>query len=396
MKILHISHLYPRPYDQMLGIAMHDQIKTLEKQGCKNLVLSPCGWAPFPINKFSSKWKSYYLVPYHNTIEGIEVYYPRYLVFPKAFLFASSGIRMFRGIEKIVREVEKNHSFDLIHAHMALPDGYAGLLLRTLYKKPLVLTYQATDLDITTYRSKQCFLALKKVFSKSNNIISPSPRLASKLTNLFNISSKIIGYGFYDKDICYKKSEYRDSYKGFRVLLSVSRLLKTKGIEFNLRALKKLVEKHDNLIYLIIGDGPERVYLEKITHDFRITENVRFLGRLSHDKVMQYMSICEIFTMPSYQETFGLVYIEAMAHGKPVIGVQNQGIDGIVTHMKTGMLVKPKDVDSLVEAIDYLLSHPEEAKAMGERARKMVLENYTWEKNAENTIKVYEDVLRKA
>ena len=84
-----------------------------------------------------------------------------------------------------------------------------------------------------------------------------------------------------------------------------------------------------------------------------------------------------------------------MAHGKPVIGVKDQGIDGSCYPQKAGMLVKPKDVDSLVEAIDYLLSHPEEAKAMGERARKMVLKNYTWEKNAEKTIKVSEDVLEK-
>ena len=60
------------------------------------------------------------------------------------------------------------------------------------------------------------------------------------------------------------------------------------------------------------------------------------------------------------------------------------------------MLVKPRDVDSLVEALDFLLSHPEEAKAMGERGRKLVLENYTWEKNAEKTIAVYEEVLRNA
>jgi len=64
-----------------------------------------------------------------------------------------------------------------------------------------------------------------------------------------------------------------------------------------------------------------------------------------------------------------------------------------VEHGKTGMLVKPRDVDSLVEALDFLLSHPEEAKAMGERGRKLVLENYTWEKNAEKTMEVYSSVL---
>jgi len=82
-----------------------------------------------------------------------------------------------------------------------------------------------------------------------------------------------------------------------------------------------------------------------------------------------------------------------MAHGKPVIGCQGEGIEDFVEHGKTGLLVKPRDVDSLVGALNFLLSHPDEAKAMGERARKLALENYTWEKNAEKTIEVYKEAL---
>jgi len=83
-----------------------------------------------------------------------------------------------------------------------------------------------------------------------------------------------------------------------------------------------------------------------------------------------------------------------MAHGKPVIACRGEGIEDVITDGEAGLLVKPKDVESLVEALDFLLSHPEEAQAMGERARTLVLENYTWEKNAEKTIKVYEEVLK--
>jgi len=101
----------------------------------------------------------------------------------------------------------------------------------------------------------------------------------------------------------------------------------------------------------------------------------------------------DIFSLLSWREGFGVVYLEAMAHGKPVIGCQGEGIEDVIAHGKNGLLVKPRDIDSLVEALDFLLSHPEEAKAMGERARKLVLENYTWEKNAEKTIKVYKEVL---
>ena len=108
---------------------------------------------------------------------------------------------------------------------------------------------------------------------------------------------------------------------------------------------------------------------------------------------MEYMSICDIFSLPSYNEGFGIVYLEAMANGKPVIGVKGQGIDGVVEHEKNGMLVKPKDIDSLDKALTYLIENPQIAKKMGERARKSILENYTWEKNTEKTIKIYKEAL---
>lgn len=111
---------------------------------------------------------------------------------------------------------------------------------------------------------------------------------------------------------------------------------------------------------------------------------------------MRLMRSCDIFILPSWNEAFGVVYLEAMANGKPVIACQGEGIDGIIKDKETGILVKPKDVDSLVKAMDYLLGNPDEARAIGTRARKLVLENYSWEKNAEKTIKVYQEVLNNA
>jgi teichuronic acid biosynthesis glycosyltransferase TuaC len=108
---------------------------------------------------------------------------------------------------------------------------------------------------------------------------------------------------------------------------------------------------------------------------------------------MKYISKADIFSLPSLNEAFGVVYIEAMACGKPVIGCKGEGIEDFVDDKITGLLVKPKDVDSLAKALDFLLSNPDEAKAIGERARKLVMKNYTWAKNAEKTISLYQGVL---
>lgn len=393
MKILQISHLYPAPYDRLYGIAIHKQIKALTDKGCEVRVIAPTARTPFPIKYMTDKWRAYSKVPRYEIIDNVEVFYPRFVTFPKALFFASSGVRMYQGIRKLTRELRRDFDFDLIHAHMVLPDGYAGMLLSQIYDKPLVVTVQATDLDITAKRSVSCLQSLREVFTAAN-VISPSPRLSQVLHHIYGIIPRTIGYGIDPvADVYSGYSDLRYRYRGRRILVSASRLIPTKGVDLNLYALKALVGRYGDLLYLIVGDGPIRQELEQLVSDLGLKKYVEFTGQLLHRQVMEYMSICDIFTMPSWQETFGLVYIEAMAHAKSVIGVQGQGVDGIVEHGKTGMLVKPRDVDSLVEALDFLLSHPEEARAMGERARKLVLENYTWEKNAEKTIEVYKEVL---
>jgi len=395
MKVLEISHLYPVPYDPLLGIAMHKQIKTLKNKGCEILVISPIPWTPFPIKYMSNKWRLYSKVSTHKIIEDIEIFYPRYLVFPKAYFLASSGTRMYYGIKRLVEKLWPIFPFDIIHAHMALPDGYAAMLLSRDYSKPLVVTFQATDLDITANRNDKCLQSLQKVFFAADKVISPSPRLSRQFSERFKMPLDTVGYGINPEDVFYGNSNLSAKYKNYHLLLSVSRLISTKGIDLNLHALKKIIAKYDNLLYLIIGDGPARQELECLANDLGLKGHVKFIGQQPHNRVMEYMSICKIFTMPSWQETFGLVYVEAMAHGKPIIGCKGQGVDGIVTDGNTGLLVKPKDVDSLVKAMDYLLSNPDEARAIGKRARKLVLENYTWEKSAEKLVEVYRDILKR-
>jgi glycosyltransferase involved in cell wall biosynthesis len=343
----------------------------------------------------SNKWKLYSKVSTHKIIEYIEVFYPRYLTFPKAYFLSSSGTRMYYGIKKLVEKLWPIFPFDIIHAHMALPDGYAAMLLSSDYNKPLVVTFQATDLDITANRDDKCLQSLQKVFFAADKVISPSPRLSRQFSERFKIPPDTMGYGINPEDVFYGNSNLSAKYKNYRVLLSVSRLIPTKGIDLNLHALKKIIDRYDNLLYLIIGDGPARQDLINLTYSLGLDKHVKFIGQLPHKKVVEYMSICEIFTMPSWQETFGLAYVEAMAHGKPIIGCKGQGVDGIVEHGKTGLLVKPKNVDSLVEAVNFLLSHSNEAQEIGRRSRDLVLEKYTWERSAGKLVEVYRYILKR-
>jgi len=396
VKILIISHMYPSAFNEISGIFVHQQVKALVAKGIGVQVISPVPWTPFPINCLSSKWKKYSIVPEREIRDGISMWYPRYLTFPRAWFFSSSGRRMYLGIKELVAKIYREFQYDLIHAHVALPDGFAAVKLKQIYRKPVVVTIHGQDLQQTLYKSSSCKNALSYVFKWADQIITVSNKLKRIAEENIGFTKKIvtISNGVQANKLMLKRNNIlKIGDFNYRTILSVSNLILQKGIDYNLKAFAKLVDKYNNLRYLLIGDGPEMKRLKELSHNLGINKQAEFLGKLSHENVLAYMAKADIFSLPSWNEGFGIVYLEAMARGKPVIGCQGEGIEDFVENGKTGLLVKPKDVDSLVKEMDYLLSNPDEARAIGKRARKLVLENYTWEKNAEKTIEIYKEVL---
>lgn len=395
MKVLVISHMYPSTFSAVAGIFVHQQVKELRKQGCDVRVISPMPWTPFPVEYLSSRWRRYSEVPPKMDWDGIEVRYPRYPAFPGRMFFASSGSRTYSGIRKAVAELHRDFQFDIIHAHVALPDGFAGTMVKRDYGKPLVVTIHGEDLYVTIHRNDACWHAIARVFTEADRIVTVSTRLNEIAASRVGFPEKltVVGNGV-DLGVSGTASaELRAIYGGSRIILSASYLIARKGLDFNIRAVSQLTEGHPNIKYLVIGGGSESSYLRRLASNLNLQNCIEFLGELPHNEVMEYMAIADIFSLPSWNEAFGVVYIEAMMHGTPVIACEGEGIADVIEHGKTGLLVKPKDVESLAQAMDYLLSNPEKAQEVGEQARKLVLENYTWEVNARRYIEIYRELL---
>jgi len=390
MRILVISHLYPSTANPIAGIFVHQQAKALMAQGVEVRVVSPVPWAPFPIPHLARKWDAYSRVPKETVWEGVPVAHPRYLLFPRAWFFARSGWRMYRGIRARVEEIYRVFPFDVIHCHTVLPDGYAGALLAARWSKPCVVTVHGYDLLHWGVRYRE---AVTYSLGSASKVIAVSTKLARIVRDEFALGNRVvvIPNGLDPGEIARAERGVEGNQARKPTVLSVSNLYPSKGIDLNIRAIERLRRMHPCLGYEIIGSGPEERKLRYLARN--LGDQVVFLGRQPHDRVLERMAACTVFSLPSWSEGFGIVYLEAMALGKPVIACQGEGPEDFVRHGRTGFLVKPRDVESLVEALDFLLSHPDEAKAMGERARKEVLEHYTWEKNAEGTIEVYREVL---
>lgn len=189
------------------------------------------------------------------------------------------------------------------------------------------------------------------VYKKVDRIILVRKKLKEISDNNVGFANKstVISNGVSVNNILEEKNFILNrSTLDYKSILSVSYLISRKGIDYNLKAFARLVDKYTNLKYLIIGDGSEKSHLIGLASKLGIDKKIKFLGRISHKDVMKYMAKADIFSLPSWNEAFGVVYIEAMAQGKPVIGCQGEGIEDFVEHGQMGLLVKPKDVDSLL------------------------------------------------
>ncbi|MDQ4076227.1 MAG: glycosyltransferase [Chloroflexota bacterium] len=173
-------------------------------------------------------------------------------------------------------------------------------------------------------------------------------------------------------------------------------LVERKGHAYVLKALRRLLDLDAgyDLRYVIVGNGPEEENLRALVEVLDLTEIVSFEGYKAHDEVWRYFAACDIFVLPSWDEAFGVVYVEALSQAKPVIGCEGAGgPEDLKALADCVELVKPRDVGSLVHALQRLLDDPARRQQMGKVGQKVVEEYFTWERNAADTMAIYREVV---
>jgi phosphatidylinositol alpha-1,6-mannosyltransferase len=188
-----------------------------------------------------------------------------------------------------------------------------------------------------------------------------------------------------------KRSAIREQFQlgNGPVILSVGRLVPKKNHATVLRALKIIVRQVDDVRYLIVGGGPMKTALEELTHQLALEQHVIFAGEIPHNDLPAVYAASDLFIMPSVinkdnvYESFGIVFVEAGACAKPVIGGRLGGISDAVVDGVTGLLLDPLDLDEIVGAILRLLTDHAYARKLGKNARRHVVEELSWEKVTE-------------
>jgi phosphatidylinositol alpha-1,6-mannosyltransferase len=171
-----------------------------------------------------------------------------------------------------------------------------------------------------------------------------------------------------------------------RILLSVGRLVDAyKGHDMVIRALPLVLAKHPDAAYVIVGDGPLRRYLERLAESLGVMASVQFVGQATDAEVSDWYERCHLFVLASREsgvsggaEGYGIVFIEANLHGKPVVAGRSGGIPDAVIDGHTGILVDPTEVCEIADAIILLLSDEPLSQRLGEQGRRRAIRELSW------------------
>lgn len=174
------------------------------------------------------------------------------------------------------------------------------------------------------------------------------------------------------------------------VILFVGRMEDVKGVDVLLEAFSRLRKNHDSLRLLLVGGGAQKSRYEALASNLGVSSATTFVGSVPREALPSYLDVADIFVLPSLREPFGLVGLEAMAKGKPIVASAVGGIPDFVGS-ETGILVRPGSVTELATAIERLVADPSLRASLGEGGRTLVDERFSYRRVAERTVGVFED-----
>jgi N-acetyl-alpha-D-glucosaminyl L-malate synthase BshA len=299
-------------------------------------------------------------LPSEETVEGLGVY--RVPVLGRGELSTASLSSMLSflpcGVKKGY-QVLRHKRYDVLNTHFAIPSGPTGVALSRLFKTPMVLTIIGGDIydpskKLSPSSNRVLRGVVRRVLDSSSHIIAISEDIKRRAREDLRCQKQIevIHYGLDAPRFEEKSRAELGIPEGQVVLIAIGRLIKRKALDDLLVALSRLEDPGVRL--LIVGEGPEEERLRSLSERVGLSQRVEFLGAVWGERKFQYLAASDIFVLPSVHEGFGLVFLEAMHCGLPVIASSVGGQTDFLKDGETGFLVPVGDVDTLADRIARL------------------------------------------
>ena len=396
MRVLMLSHMYPGPINPTFGIFVQEQVRALQRRGHDVRVVSPTGWAPPGL----SRWAAHRTVPKHDMVDGVHVLYPRKLSLPGARLGANNAVAFELSIRGPLTRIHERWPFEVIHAQMIVPDGWAAVQVGRQVGVPVVATAHRADVIDVPARSAALASQVRAAIEQIDQIatVSQAIREATEAVGTPVRPIEVIANGadtsvFFPRD----RGEARrrlDIPDDGLVLSFVGKLVERKGVHILIDALGVMASRGDQVPRLVIaGIGEMRDQLERSATELGLAERVMFVGKVPHDEVAWYMAAGDVFVLPSYSEGLPTVACEALNCGVPMVATAVDGTPEIVRHEETGLLVPAGDASALADALARITQDHALRRRLAETAARVGREEFTWDANARKTAALYERVV---
>jgi glycosyltransferase involved in cell wall biosynthesis len=284
-------------------------------------------------------------------------------------------LRLFPSLLKLARLYRKQRP-DLVNLHYLDEQAFYLMLLRELYRFPLVLSLHGSDLLRNPAQSALLRFTLRRLLKKADLVVTPSRYLMDAARSMYPRHpwrGAVIhnGMDFSRLDATPCASEEESPY-----IVAVGRLDHVKGFDVLIRALRLVLEGGLSRRLLLVGDGPERENLQGLARSEGVQQMVRFLGALEPGEVYSRIRGSSFLVLPSRSESFGIVLLEAMAQGKTVVACKVGGIPEIVRDGVNGLLVESEDPVQLARAITLLIRDEHKRRALESEALRDVRERF--------------------
>lgn len=285
---------------------------------------------------------------------------------------------------------------DIVHLHWPHPLALLAYMASGSTAH-LVITYHS-DIVRQKITGKLLEPILERALRKATIIpTSPNYMESSALLGRFRENCRVVPLGIdphrVNQASASRVNEFRARY-GNRMILATGRQVPYKGFRYLIEAMREV-----NGHLVLVGDGPLRGELQAQAAQAGLDNKITFAGQVSDEDLRAYYAACAIFAFPSVErsEAFGLVQLEAMAAGKPVVNTDvNSGVPYVSVHEETGLTAKVGDVQSLAGHLNTLLNNEHLQTHYGNAARRRVLEKFTLEKMSSQVLAVYDEVMSKA
>lgn len=290
-------------------------------------------------------------------------------------------------------EVAKREKLDILHVHYAVPHAVCAVLAKQMLDDniKIVTTLHGTDITVLGYDPSLSEM-IKFGIDKSDVVTAVSHQLKADTEKLLNIQNNIKPvHNFVDERVYYRRENNQELKKTYgisdneKVIVHISNFRPVKRIQDVIQSFAH-IRKEIKSKLLLIGNGPELTVACEMVKKLKIEDDVLFLGK--QENVGELFSICDLKLLLSEKESFGLVLLEAMACGVPVIGTNIGGIPEVIVDNETGYLVEVGNTKEVAEKAIALLNDDEKHKRFAQKAVLHVRENF----HSENIVNAYEDI----